>query len=183
MATRGNHIFRIAITGPESTGKSTLAQQLAKHYNTIWVPEYARTYIDNLDRDYIESDLLKIAAGQLASEERMIENAKRLIFCDTELTVVKIWAESKYARVHPWILSKYHEISYDFYLLNNVDLHWKFDPQRENPQKGKYFFDRFERELQEKNALFEVVSGDEHIRLQNAIRIIDNRLKSHSFQL
>lgn len=182
MNSKENIIYRVAITGPESTGKSTLAQQLANHYNTIWIPEFARNYIENLHRDYAENDLLEIAKGQIESEESSIGDANRLVFFDTELLVIKIWAEHKFGKVHPWILSKFHEISYDLYLLTDIDLSWKFDPQRENPDNGMYFFNWFKRELHEKNVPFDVVSGDEDSRLKNAITKVDKLLDANLFQ-
>ena len=175
MIRKDQNIIKIAITGPESTGKSTIAQQLARHYNTVWVPEFSRSYIDNLDEDYVESDLLEIAKGQIEIEKRMLKDARRLIFFDTELLVMKIWSQHKYGRVHPWILSKYHEVKYDYYLLTDVDLPWVDDLQRENPGKGKFFYNWFEQELHEKNVIFDVVSGDEDKRLETAIQLINNR--------
>ena len=175
-----NRILRIAITGPESTGKSTLARKLAEHYDTSWVPEFARNYIDQLGREYTEEDLLQIAKGQLQSEGTAIEEANRILFCDTELLVIKIWAKYKYGRVDPWILSKYHDVSYDYYLLTDVDLPWVDDPQRENPEKGKFFYEWFVRELKEKGVLFDVVNGNQHKRLEMAIQLINNKIISNS---
>ena len=175
------NIIRIAITGPESTGKSTLSRQLAAHFKTAWVPEFARDYIAQLEREYSEEDLLEIARGQLDSEDKMMNQANQMIFCDTELTVIKIWSEYKFKRVHPWILSKYNEVDYDLYLLTDVDLPWKYDPQRENPEKGSFFFDWFKKTLHEKKANYEVIKGNEVERLKNAIRIVDNWLNTKSF--
>ena len=84
-------IKKIAITGPESTGKSTLARQLAEHYKTVWVPEYARTYINQLNRPYERYDLMEMAKGQISQEEKLLLESNNFLFCDTELSVIKIW--------------------------------------------------------------------------------------------
>ncbi|MEL7147495.1 MAG: ATP-binding protein, partial [Bacteroidota bacterium] len=71
-----NHrVFRIAIVGPESTGKTTLARSLAKHLQTSWVPEFARQYLEDLGRDYQKSDLVTIARGQLKTEDEKLNDA------------------------------------------------------------------------------------------------------------
>lgn len=76
-------IKKIAITGPESTGKSLLAEQLARYYNTVYVPEYAREYIDNLNKPYNFDDILKIAKAQLKNEKLLETKANKILFCDT----------------------------------------------------------------------------------------------------
>ncbi|MCG8309230.1 MAG: ATP-binding protein [Cytophagales bacterium] len=176
MTSGVNNIIRIAITGPESTGKSSLAKKLAGHFGTVWVPEYARAYLDKLKRAYTERDLLKIAKGQINSEREIFETAKRMIFYDTELLVIKIWANHKYGRIHPWILSNYNKISYDLYLLTYPDLPWEYDPLRENPEKGNYFFSIFEKELIARKAKYKIIRGNHDERMIAAIDFIEKRL-------
>lgn len=168
-------MIRIAVTGPESTGKSTLTSQLAEYFNTIWVPEYAREYLSNLKRAYNEHDLLEIAKGQVKLENKYISSSKKLIFYDTELLVIKIWSEHKYNRVHPWILSRCREIEYDLYLLTTTDITWEEDPQRENPERGAYFFSLFKQELEDKNSDYGIISGKGEQRLLKAIELIENK--------
>ncbi len=177
MNSSEDRIIRIAITGPESTGKSTLSKKLANHYQTIWVPEYARDYIDRLHRPYGQSDLIDIAKGQISMEKKAFSRANRLLICDTELTVIKIWSQSKYGNVDPFILEKHHEQTYDVYLLMDIDLPWEYDPQRENPEKRKYFFDWFEKELKASKIHYEVINGDHEQRFVNACTIIDRLLE------
>lgn len=167
-------IIRIAITGPESTGKSTLAKKLAEHYKTVWVPEFARTYINQLDRPYDQYDLIKMAKGQISHEEELISKAYKYLFCDTELTVIKIWSEYKYGNIDPAILSKYYNMSYDLYLLMDIDIPWEYDMQREQPEKRKFFFDWFNRSLHEKNRCYRVISGNHEERVNRACVVIDN---------
>ncbi|MCK5371063.1 MAG: ATP-binding protein [Cyclobacteriaceae bacterium] len=169
-------MIRIAITGPESTGKSTFVRKLAEHYKTVWVPEFARIYINQLDRPYEQHDLAEIAKGQISHERELISKANKYLFCDTELTVIKIWSEYKYGTVDPYILSEYYKMSYDLYLLMDIDFPWEYDPQREHPEKRKFFFDWFESELKAKKAHYRVISGNHIERIERACVEIDNTL-------
>ena len=165
-------LIRIAVTGPESTGKSMLTRQLAEKFGTVWVPEYAREYIDRLDRPYNEEDILVISRGQMEREEQKAAVAERILFCDTELTVTRIWSEVKYGRCHPWIIESLATHPYDLYLLCNIDIPWENDPQREHPDLREHLFSLYFNELTRRNCRFEVVSGLGPERLLNAIRLI-----------
>ena len=167
-------IRRIAITGPESTGKSMLAEQLAAHYHTVWVPEYAREYLELLGEPYEERDILSIARGQLLSETSKQILAKNFLFCDTELLVTKIWSEVKYGRCHPWIPENIVKHHYDLYLLCDIDLPWEYDPLREHPDQRQYLFDLYYNELKIRNYPFDVVRGTGPDRLKNALKIIED---------
>ena len=166
-------IRRIAITGPESTGKSMLAEELAAHYETVWVPEYAREYLEILGKPYGEKDILLIARGQLAAEESLAGKANRFLFCDTELLVTKIWSDVKYSRCHPWILETIEKQRYDLYLLCDIDLPWQYDPLREHPDQRQFLFDLYYRELNERKFPFGVVHGTGPDRMKNAARLIE----------
>ena len=165
--------LKIAITGPESTGKSSLAEQLAHHYQAVWVPEYARGYIDSLSRPYDEQDILFIAKGQVRAEKAGYKKADTFLFCDTELIVTKIWSEVKYDHCHEWILKKIIENRYDLFLLCNIDLPWEDDPQREHPDKREYLFNLYKNELNGQAFPYFIISGIGKERLNNAIRHID----------
>jgi NadR type nicotinamide-nucleotide adenylyltransferase len=171
--TEQHKIIRIAITGPESTGKSALVRGLAKHYKANYVREFARDYIKFLGRDYNYFDLFVIAQKQLFNERHQERHAERYLFCDTDLTVIKIWAMHRYKKCHPWIISKLDEIKYDLYLLCDIDLTWEFDPIREHPDLRKYFFKQYHAELTSRNLPFVVISGRGSQRLQNAIAAVD----------
>jgi NadR type nicotinamide-nucleotide adenylyltransferase len=164
---------RIAVTGPESTGKSTLSTDLARYFDTVWVKEYAREYIDQLNRPYEEADLLTIAKGQLQSEEAKAKEANRLLICDTELSVIKIWSEFKYNRCHPWILERLNRQHFDLYLLTATDLPWEEDPQREHPHQREELFKLYEKELKSRGAPYIIIRGNRQQRLQQAIRAIE----------
>lgn len=162
------------ITGPESTGKSSLAQKLAAHYQTVWVPERARTYLEEIGRPYRESDLLEIAREQLALEDRLAREANRYLFCDTGMLVLKIWSEHAYKRCHPWILEQLQKRSYYHYLLPAIDMPWEPDPQREHPELRAYFFTLYQKQLALYRKPYSLVAGLGSQRCLNAIRIIDS---------
>lgn len=162
-------IKKIAITGPESTGKSWLANRLASHFGTAYVPEYAREYIDKLSGNYNRQDLYQIAREQLEREEQAASQAKRLLFCDTELLVIKIWSLHAFGECHPWILSQLEQNTYDLFLLCDIDLPWEPDPQREHPHLRKYFFDWYKRELDGYGFPYRVISGVGENRIELAV--------------
>jgi len=166
-------IKKIAITGPESTGKSMLSQQLAKHYHTVWAPEFARSYLAGLNRTYKENDILYIARQQIFEEERQSLAANRFLFCDTEPIVTKIWSEVKYGRCHPWIVQTIETHPYDLFLLCDIDLPWESDPLREHPDKRKFLFDLYFNELTNHKFPFFIVRGYGQERFNNAVEIID----------
>ena len=130
-------VKKIVIIGPESTGKSTLCKQLAAHYNTIWVKEYAREYLLKNGTDYSFENLLDIAKGQVEREQLAVGNGqlanKSAIFIDTDMHVMKVWCEFVFQKCHHWILNRIVERKYDLYLLCNIDLPWVKDELREYP--------------------------------------------------
>jgi NadR type nicotinamide-nucleotide adenylyltransferase len=160
---------RIGIIGPESTGKSTLSRQLASHFDTHWVPEFARQYLIDINRPYEESDLLTIAKGQKKKEEQLFRGANNFLFCDTTLIVVKVWSEHSYGRCHPWIGEQVDQMQYDYFFLTDIDMPWEEDPQREHPHMRKYFFDIYRTYLEKEGLPYTLVSGNEAERLQLAI--------------
>lgn len=161
------------ITGPESTGKSWLAQKLALHYQTLWVPERARTYLDEIDRPYREEDLLTIARQQLELEDLLAGRAKGLLFCDTGMLVLKVWSEHAFGHCHPFILEELQKRTYALYLLPDIDLPWQPDPQREHPHLREYFFHLYQQELEGLKVPYKIIGGKEQERLKNAIKMID----------
>jgi NadR type nicotinamide-nucleotide adenylyltransferase len=160
-------IARIAITGPESTGKSVLAEQLASHYKTVWVPEFAREYIGSLNSKYHQDDILHIAKSQRKSEEKMLGRADGFLFCDTELIVTKIWSEHSFKVCDKWILNNINKNVYDLFLLCDIDLPWQFDPLREHPELREYFFNLYVNELSSRKFPYAVISGSNTNRIKD----------------
>ncbi len=175
-----NNPVKIAVTGPESTGKSLISQQLADHYTTVWVPEFARVYLLQIERQYTYDDILEIARGQVKSEQAFVPIAGRVMFSDTELLVTKIWCEVKYGKCHPWIEAQLQQQQYDLYLLMDVDLPWEYDPMREHPDSRDHLFGLYKNELDRLGANYRIVSGTGEERLKNAIGYVDEVLVNKS---
>lgn len=165
---------KIALTGPESTGKTFLAEKLATYFHTVQRPEYARKYLEELGRNYQEEDLLEIAKGQLLEDEKIITEyaEKEFVFFDTELTVIKIWAEDKFGRCHPFVQSAWEQQNYDLYLLLLPDLPWEPDPQREDPHRREYLFGLYQVAITSLNVNAVELGGDLEQRFLQAVNII-----------
>ena len=160
-------MLKIIVTGPESTGKTTLCKTLAKHFNTSFIPEFARKLLDQLDRDYTQSHLLKIAEGQLLSEH----NGQIL---DTDLITIKIWSNYKYGNCDKWILKQIEKQKTEkrFYLLCKADIPWEGDPQRENPNDRVELFEIHKKELDNLGHNYFIVEGEN--RIENSISKISS---------
>jgi len=156
---------KIIITGPESSGKTTLCQQLSNHFNIPFTQEFARLYIDSLDRDYIINDLLSIAKQQLKSEFK-----SQLL--DTDLITIKIWSEYKYGRCDKWILDEIEKQKSEkrFYILCSPDIPWQTDNQRENPNDRKKLFEVYKKELENLKHKYFILNGEN--RLEKIIKKI-----------
>lgn len=165
---------KIAIIGPESTGKTKLAKHLAEHFETNWVPEFARDYLLNLNRSYEKDDLLEIAKGQIRLEDEIAAKSNGFLICDTNLIVLKIWSDNSFGETHPWILEQLQTRNYDFHLLTNVDIPWVHDPLREHPNMREHFFEKYRKYLIDHRIPFETVSGDGDHRKQAAVRLLEN---------
>lgn len=170
---------KIVIIGPESTGKSTLCKQLAKHFNTSWCPEFAREYLLNNGTNYTYNDLLTIAKGQLALEEEMTVQANNgLLFIDTNMYVMKVWCEFVFDKCHPWILEQIVNRPYDLYLLCNTDLPWVKDELREYPdlETRNKLFHYYKDLLVNQATPWIEISGNNETRLQQAIDAVNKIL-------
>jgi NadR type nicotinamide-nucleotide adenylyltransferase len=165
---------KIAVIGPESTGKSELSKELARRYGGVWVPEFARTYLEHLDRPYVQWDLAEIARGQLAMEDTVTQAQDEFIICDTNLVVIKIWSDHKYGHTEQWILDSLAERHYDFYLLTYCDIPWAYDPLREHPEMRDYFFNIYEKYLKQNNQPYAVVRGLGDLRTECAVEGLTN---------
>jgi len=169
---------RISLTGPESAGKSTLAAQLAAHYGTTFVPEYARQYLEENGASYTLPDLDAIAHGQLTAEDAAAAQASGLLFCDTDLLVLKIWAENAFGTCPAWILAELARPRYTLTLLLAPDLPWAPDPLREHPDPAQrwHFYELYRAELVARGWLFVEISGPPAARLAQALAAVDAQL-------
>tara|TARA_B100000989_G_C19458734_1_gene435252 strand:- start:533 stop:1093 length:561 start_codon:yes stop_codon:yes gene_type:complete len=169
---------RIVIYGPESTGKTTLANDLANHYKTKWVPEYAREYLQkkwDLHKEKCNlNDLTNIALGQINLENKMLSKSKKFIFCDTNVLVTKVWSETHFSGYFsPEIKNILKSVRYDYYFLTNVDVPWVKDDLRDRPDNREEMFNYFKKQLDTNEFQYSVVSGDKEERLKRAILILE----------
>jgi nicotinamide riboside kinase len=187
---------KVVVIGPEATGKSTLCEGLAAHFGTLWVPEYAREFLLQNGTHYTYNDLLTIAQGQQALEDKTaaqlaerqqkfgIENPKSKIqnhpplIIDTNQYVMKVWCEVVFNTCHPWILKQAALAQYDLYLLCNVDLPWEQDGLREypDPEMRRRLFLEYKDILINDGTPWALISGTGEERLHNAIQIINQHL-------
>ena len=171
---------KIVVIGPESTGKSTLCQQLAAHYGVSWVPEYAREYLLQHGTNYTYDDLLTIAKAQLALEEEYLSRAKGpALFIDTDMYVMKVWCEFVYGKCHQWILDRLAERNYDFYFLCDIDLPWIQDGLREYPDivNRQKLYRMYKDILINQSVPWMEISGTEEARLEKAIQATNKLLR------
>lgn len=179
---RSTDIVKVVLFGPESTGKTTLAMLLAQHYNTFWVPEYAREYLQQKwDEEQVtceEKDLLPIARGQMRLENELAEKANQLLICDTDLLETKVYSEEYYGGKTDPVLNKYaRKNSYDLYLLTNIDIPWEEDDLRDRPHLREEMFKAFENALIDYDRNYIVLEGDLQSRLDKGIDEIDRILE------
>ena len=155
---------RIAVTGPESSGKTSLAERLAQEFGLAFVPEYAREYLIQRDGKYTQSDLVQIAEGQV----KLWSEAKsaRGFVADTEMLVMKIWSDFKYGETDPVILSLLQKQHFDHYFLCYPDIPWEEDPLREHPEQRLELFELYLKELQDRKLPFSILKGDLSQRLE-----------------
>lgn len=169
-------IKRVAVIGPESTGKSELSQYLAKVFDTVWVEEYARTYLDKLGRPYGPPDLVSIAKGQISHEDSLAPKANKVLICDTDLYVIKIWSRFKYGYCDPRILEWMAMRNYDLYLLTYVDLPWEPDPYREHPHQREALYQLYLDEMRSQSVPFEEIRGQREARRKIAVESVERLL-------
>jgi NadR type nicotinamide-nucleotide adenylyltransferase len=169
---------KIVIIGPESTGKSTLSDQLAHHYDTSWVNECAREWLLKNGTEYNYDDLLSIAKCQLDGEDKVVNKLspeKKFVFIDTDMYVMKVWCEYVFSRCHHWILNQIVERKYDLYLLCNTDVPWVKDELREYPDLDtrRKLFGFYKQAMIDQQVPWIEVSGDYDQRVSTSVAAID----------
>jgi NadR type nicotinamide-nucleotide adenylyltransferase len=177
---QGSEIIKIAVVGPESTGKSTMSEFLANHYHTVWVPEFAREYCEKLTDAPTWQDEINMFYGQLALEEEYLPKANKLLICDTTFITVKIWSDYTFGRSPQEVLDELPKHPYELYILLDIDLPWEEDPLRDFPHLREHFMEVWHKELKELNANYVTVSGAGDDRYQKAVAAIDAFLKQQA---
>jgi len=177
------NIVKVVLFGPESTGKSTLSELLARHYNTVWVPEYAREYLqdkwNNQRKTCEQKDLLPIAIGQMGLENELAKKADKILICDTDLLETKVYSEEYYGGfVDPDLDKAATASQYDLYLLSYIDTPWEADDLRDRPSQREEMFQAFERALIDNQRPYVILKGRVKERMNTAVQAIDRILTS-----
>lgn len=184
------NLVKVVLFGPESTGKTTLSKQLARHYNTVWTPEFAREYLQekwNNERKTCEADdLIPIAIGQMKLENKLAKKADKVLICDTDLLETKVYSQEFYGGFVDKKLNKAaNKNQYDLYLLTYIDTPWEEDDLRDRPELRLEMFNAFEKALKDHNRPYILLKGDRDTRLKNATEAIDKIIAAkenlHSF--
>lgn len=177
-----SNCIKVVLFGPESSGKTTLSRQLARYYNSVWVPEYAREYLQNKWNNERKTcqpeDLLPIAEGQIKLENELAKKTNSVLICDTDLLETKVYSEAYYLGNCDPILKKYAlQNTYDLYFLTYIDIPWEADDLRDKPNERDTMFNAFENELILHNRPYVVLKGNKKERLKTAASHIDKLLK------
>lgn len=180
-----SNLVKIVLFGPESTGKTTLSKQLAEHYKTVWVAEYARDYLqkkwDKEQKICEREDLIPIAIGQMNLENKLIQKANTVLICDTNLLETKVYSEQYFNGFSPVELTKSAlENKYGMYFLTYIDTPWEKDDLRDKPEQREEMFKAFENELIKHKKPYVLLKGDKKTRLKKAIEVIDKLIENNS---
>ena len=192
-------MLKIILTGPESSGKTTLARQLAKHFNVPLVEEYARTFFSKKEtphlslREYLQEDLIKIAEGQLNNELKIVNNQSPIthrllpiLICDTDLLTLKIWSNEVFENcsleltqlIDSQLINHPLPITQHYFLCSPEDVEWENDPLRENPYDRDRLFNIYEKELKFYEKNYTILRGNDNERFDKAVTKINRLLKN-----
>lgn len=174
---KDNGIRRVVITGPESTGKTALTQALADKYGTEWIPEYAREYIQALNRPYVYEDVVRIAQHQMLQEELFASRIQPggILFLDTWLIITKVWFDLVFKRCPEWIPDRIRSSNIDLFLVCSTDLPWIADDVRENGgEKREELLQLYCQQIRLFGFDYEIVNGLGPVRLENAIKVLSD---------
>ncbi|MBS2211037.1 ATP-binding protein [Carboxylicivirga mesophila] len=170
----------IVFTGPESTAKSSMSKEISGIFGGYWIPEYAREYVEGLNRPYTYEDVEKIALHQKDSYERAVTSGQSLVIFDTFLIITKVWFAEVYNSVPEWLEELIGNVSIDLHLLCYPDIKWIDDGVRENESKRLFLFERYRSELENYNFAYEVIKGNGASRIEQAKNHINQLLISNN---
>lgn len=176
--------IKIALYGPESTGKTTLAKQLAQKFDATWIPEFAREYLqnkwDSSQKICEPEDLLPIAIGQMKLENEALKSAEKYLFVDTNLMCTKVFSEIYYGFCDP-VLNKFAiKHKYDLFLLTDIDVPFEKDDLRDKPNEREMLLEKFEKALIDNQKPYILLTGNQEERLEKATFIIEEYSKAKS---
>lgn len=168
--------MKIVITGPESVGKSTLTQDLAKYFNAPCLIELAREYVENLKRPYNFDDVCEIAGLQIKEELSFEKSNSKLVFLDTDLIITKVWLKRVFGKVPIWVDEHLKLKPASLHLLCYPDLPWVYDPVRENPDNRLDLFYQYQNEIENLQIPYHIISGLNEERFDNALAVVKRQM-------
>lgn len=176
-------IKRVAIVGAESTGKTTLAQELAQHFKTVWVPEYGREYTEvSVGREaffqyqWRDEEFIHIAEKQIELEDRLAKTANRVLICDTDVLATCIWQQRYMGHVSPEVEKIAGQQHYSLYLLTDCDIPFMQDGLRDGEHLRQWMTQRFRDEFARRQLPWILIYGSHEQRLRFAIDGIEKVL-------
>jgi HTH-type transcriptional repressor of NAD biosynthesis genes len=175
-AAKPHFVRRVVLYGPESTGKTTLARRLAEYFNTKWIPEFAREYLEEKDTPVELSDIPIIAEGQIRIEEEAAQSANKILFCDTDVLITKVYSEHYYNTCPDWIKEAAYNRKYALHLLTYIDIPWVEDKLRDRGDRKEEMFALFKSELEKAKRPYRLITGNFEERFQKAVEIIKQEI-------
>lgn len=176
--------LKIVLYGPESTGKTTLAEKLAEHFNTVWVPEFSRNYLqkkwDSEQKICELKDIPEIAAGQMKLENEASKRANKVLFCDTNLLETVVYSQAYFdGSCDPAVHKHALKARYDLYFLMYIDVPWVPDDLRDRPGQRELMFEKFKTALDVYEMPYHILKGDFEKRFKAAVKKTEQLLKDH----
>ena len=166
-------VLRVTVTGSESTGKTRLAERLARHYRTAWAREFAREYLSHKGAPLDASDVEPIARGQMRAEDDVLHRSREMAILDTDLVSTVVYAEHYYGSCPPWVERAARERLSDLYLLCDIDVTWIADAQRDRPRAREEMHRAFADRLERYGARYALVQGAWEEREARAVDAVD----------
>jgi len=166
--------FRVCLIGAESTGKTELAKELAKHFDAPWVAEYSREYAERVGRELSYMDVMPIARGQIELEERIAADARDLLILDTDLLSTVVYSRHHFGSCPAIVEGLARQRLADLYLLLDVDVPWIADPVRDSGPTRDALHDEFCRAVEEFKATYRTIRGRWGVRFERAVEVIES---------
>ena len=172
-------IIKVVINGPESTGKTTLTKQLAEYFNTEYVPEFARDYLQekwDLKKEICsKEDLLVIVKEQVNLENELSSKANKVLLLDTNIITTVNWSITHFdGFCDPWIIRQTEFLEYDHYLITNIDFPWVKDDLRDRPNERENMLSSLINQHDIRGLKYSIISGVKDVRKSQSIDIIKN---------